>query len=48
MRENMGQFQRGLRAWMRDEETEEAYAAGCNVAEFMARVTAFLTGDGKG
>lgn len=44
MREGgLGMLQRGMRAWLRDEETEEAYAAGCTVAEFMVRVIATLT-----
>lgn len=43
MRENMGLLQRGMRAWLRDEETEEASAAGCTIAEFITRVNAFLS-----
>lgn len=44
MREgDLGMLQRGIRGWLRDEETEEAYAAGCTVAEFMTRVIAALT-----
>lgn len=46
--ESLSMLQRGIRAWMRDEETEEAYAAGCTVAEFVARVIATLTSNEKG
>jgi hypothetical protein len=40
----MRAFARGLRAWWRDEESDEAVAAGCNVAEILTMARQYMAG----